>query len=387
VRFQPGDRVLLEGGQTFKGFIWLQAAASGSAAKPIVFGSYGRGRATVSSGTGFGFYAFNTGCVEVRDLVFKGTDRLSNTAAGVIFYTDVPDSHLRHLVLHNLEVSGYRKAGISIGSWKGGSGYDDVRITNCRSYANGEAGLASYAEALAAHHNWYIARCRTFDNAGRADVPDRPTGSGIVLSGVDGAVVEHCRAYRNGWLNAHPEGGPVGIWGWRCNNLVIQHCVAHHNRSGTPHDGGGFDLDGGCTNSVLQHNLSYQNQGPGYLLAQYRDAPPFHHNVVRSNVSINDARRNGTGAIMLWSTGASGGIQHSAIYDNVVVIGPTKDKSATKALYVCSGGISSTVFRHNLLLTTGGVPKVVTEEAGRLAVDYLENCCGNLTPVLAAPQP
>ena len=38
--------------------------------------------------------------------------------------------------------------------------------------------------------------------------------------------------------------GRVGIWGWFCGRLVIQHNVAHHNKTSKgAHDGGGFDLD------------------------------------------------------------------------------------------------------------------------------------------------
>jgi hypothetical protein len=355
-RLAPGDLVLFEGGSSFAGSISLRNYNQATGLQPIVFGSYGAGRAYINSGSSYGFYAHNVGGIELRRLNFVGSGRLSNTNSGIIFFLDSANVHLQHIVLDSVTVQGYRATGISIGSWNGTSGYDGVRITNCITSANGEAGLASYAQDLAAHHNWYVAYCKAFDNAGRADITTTHTGNGIVLSGIDSALVEHCEAYNNGWLNANPSGGPVGIWGWCCNNLTIQKCESHHNRSGTNHDGGGFDLDGGCTNSVLQYNYSHDNDGPGYLLAQYPSAPPLTDVTIRYNISENDGRRRNQGAIMLWSSGSNGGIQRAAIYNNTIYITPPADGSRPKAVDITSGGISDITFRNNLLQTTGSLP-------------------------------
>ncbi|MFC7668706.1 right-handed parallel beta-helix repeat-containing protein [Hymenobacter humi] len=366
---QPGDRVLFEGGQTFQGGIWLQAASQGTPAQPIVLSSYGAGRATISSGTSFGFYGENNAGIELRRLAFVGSGRLSNSRLGVIFYIGTADTHLRHLRLDSLEVSGYQKTGILIGSWKGASGYTDVRITNCNTYANGEAGLASYAESLAAHHDWYVGNCKAYDNSGRTDVTNTHTGNGIVLSGIDGALIEKCEAYHNGWLNANQSGGPVGIWGWCCNNLVIQNCESHHNSSGTTKDGGGFDIDGGCTNSILQYNYSHDNGGPGYLLAQYPGAPPMTDLTIRYNVSENDAQKDNQGAITLWSSGSNGGIQRASIHNNTVLVSRPANGSYPRALYVMSGDVSGITLRNNVLKTTDGMPLVTSVTTSGLRME------------------
>ena len=358
--FQPGDRVLFEGGQTFAGGIWLQASSQGTPAQPIVLSSYGVGKATIASGASFGFFGANNAGIELRRLNFVGNGRLTNTNSGVIFYIDAPNTHLQHLRLDSLEVSGYQKTGILVGSWNGTSGYADVRITACLAYANGEAGLASHSQDLQAHQNWYVGNCKAYDNAGRADITTTHTGNGIVLSGINGALIERCEAYNNGWLNANPSGGPVGIWGWCCNNLVIQNCESHHNRSGTTHDGGGFDIDGGCTNSILQYNYSHDNEGPGFLLAQYPGAPPMHDLTVRYNVSKNDARRHNQGALHVWSSGANGGIQRAVFHNNTVVVTPPADGSRPKAVFVTSGGISEVSLRNNVLQTSGGLAVLST---------------------------
>lgn len=370
-RFQPGDRILFQAGHEFAGSVWLQSA--GTADAPIVLGSYGPGMATISSGTGFGLYVPDAGGVEVRRLKFQGSGRLTNTNSGVIFTTSLPNQQLNHIVLDSLDVSGYLRSGIILGSGSAGSGYDDVRITNCLAHANGEAGISSYSYyPQLSHRDWYVGNCQAFDNSGRQDVTTTHTGNGIVLSGIDGALVEHCEAYNNGWLNSNPGGGPVGIWGWLCNELVIQDCESHHNRSGLAHDGGGFDLDGGCTNSVLQYNYSHDNDGAGYLLAQFYGAPPMHDLTIRYNISENDARRYGQGAIMLWSSGDNGGIQRAAIHNNSVYLTPASDNTKAKAFYLSSNGVSDIAVRNNIFQTTGGVSQVQVLSTGGL---YLQGNC------------
>jgi hypothetical protein len=377
--FQPGDRVLFEGGQTFAGSIDLGSNA-GTPTHPLVVGSYGRQAAVITSGTSFGLYAYNTAGIEVRHLVFRGDGVSTNTQDGVSFYLDAPATNLQYLRFDSLEVSGYRHSGIAVGSWNGTSGYSDVRITNCQTHANGETGIATYAEALAAHHDWYVGNCQAFDNSGLANVTYTNTGSGIVMAGIDGALVENCLAYHNGWLNANPGGGPVGIWGYCCNNLVIQHCEAHHNSSGTAHDGGGFDLDGGCTSSILQYNYSHDNGGPGYLLAQYGDAPPMHDLTIRYNVSENDARQYSQGAIMVWSSGASGGIQRVLIHNNTVTVTPPADGSQPKALLIMSDGFSDLVIRNNVFVTTSYLQVLNTICATNLRLEG--NCYWNATQLI-----
>lgn len=362
-RLQPGDRVLLAGGQSFDGSLLISSSSYGTTSQPLTFSSYGPGRATINSGESCGFYAYNRAAIEVRNLAFVGSGRLRNKNSGINFYLDSASTQLQHICLDSLNISGYRDSGILIGSWNGLSGYRDVRITNCQVHDNGAAGINSYSEyPLAqpgkAHHDWYIGNCVANDNPGRADVTDNNSGNGIVLAGIDGAMIERCIAYRNGWLNANLGGGPVGIWGWYCNNLTIQLCESHHNSSGTSKDGGGFDLDGGCTNSVMQYNYSHDNQGPGYLLAQFDGAPAMHDLTVRYNISENDAWGYSLGAIMLWSTGANGGIVRADIYNNTVFLGPTANGSMPSAFSIISDGIKDVAVRNNLLQTSPGQPVV-----------------------------
>lgn len=351
--FQPGDCILFEAGQTFSGGIWLQGA--GTAAQPIIVSSYGTGHATINSGTSSGFYSYNGAGIELRRLTFIGAGELTNNYSGVIFYLDAPNTSLNYLRLDSLDVSGYPSAGLNVVSQNGANGYSDVRINFCQSHDNGEVGITSSSQALNAHHNWYVGNCQAYNINGRRDITNRHTGNGIVLAGIDSVVIEHCLAHNNGALNGHDWGGPAGIWGYNCNNLTIQYCEAHHNDSGTLYDGGGFILDGGCTNSVLQYNYSHDNSGPGFMLSEYDGASTMHDVVVRYNVSDNDARGGGQGALEVWSS-RTGGIVNATFYNNTVRLGVAIDNSQPKAVKVMSCGYTNLSFRNNVLQATDGVP-------------------------------
>ncbi|WP_461490002.1 right-handed parallel beta-helix repeat-containing protein [Pontibacter sp. HJ8] len=355
--FAPGDSILFEGGATFSGSIFFGPTVKGTPDQPIVLSSYGEARAIISSGTQAGIYVENTAGFKVQHLIFRGSGRETNTASGVDFYMELPNTRLAYIAIDNVEVYGYREAGISIGSWSGTSGYDDVTITNCLSHDNGDSGIKTYADDYKiGHKNVYIAHSKAFNNAGLPDRTWSHSGNGIVMGGVDGGIIEYCEAYNNGWLNAWTSGGPVGIWGYLCNNLIIQYNESHHNRTGTTKDGGGFDIDGGSTNSIMQYNYSHDNEGAGYLLAQFDYAPVMKNIVVRYNISENDGRKNGYAAIHLWSTTAkkAQAIQNAQIYNNTVYLSPAAS-GVPKAVWVQAGGATQATFRNNLFVTTGGV--------------------------------
>jgi hypothetical protein len=165
-------------------------------------------------------------------------------------------------------------------------------------------------------------------------------------------VIERCEAYENGASNTHV-GGPVGIWVWDVNNALIQHNESHHNRTNSTADGGGFDFDGGVTNSVMQYNYSHDNAGPGYGVYQFKGARPLNNLTVRYNLSVNDARKNQYGAIDFWNGNGSNGIRNVDVYNNTVYVTPSAG-AAPKALRFVSGTTNVAV-RNNVFQTTGGV--------------------------------
>ncbi|MFD2247911.1 T9SS type A sorting domain-containing protein [Pontibacter ruber] len=360
MQFLPGDTILFEGGVMFPGSLYFGSNVKGTASKPIVISSYGTDRAVISSGTSKGIMVYNSAGFKLKNLVFQGAGRTTNTTPGVEFYMDLPYSRLEYIAIENVEVYGYQQAGISIGSWKQSSGFDNVSITRCAVHDNGKAGIESYAEARLGHSNVYVGYNKVYNNAGIPTKTDLHSGNGIVLGGVNGGTIEYCEAYNNGWLNAWRDGGPVGIWGWHCNNLIIQYNESHHNKTGTTKDGGGFDIDGGSTNCIMQYNYSHDNEGAGYLIAQYNYAPEMKGIIVRYNISENDGRRNGYGGIHLWSSGANGGIQDAHIYNNTIYMTPAAS-GIPKGVWIQQGGTTIATFRNNIIQVSGGLQAVLGE--------------------------
>ena len=337
VRFNPGDRVLFRAGETFAGNLRLDADDAGTAGQPVTIASYGPaggGRATIDAGRGTGVRIENTGGVRVADLVVVGAGRRDNRGSGVEFVSTLRGGRrLAHVRIENVEVRGFGAEGVWVHaapSDRSASGYDDVLIADCVARDNAHTGIyvAGCLDAdpgeqpkRYAHTNVRVTRCLAAGNAGdpRARRLNR-SGSGILLDGVDQAVVEHCEATGNGADSRATHGGPVGIWCTASNRVTIQFCKSHRNRTGAGHDGGGFCLDGGVCNSVLQHNVSEENDGSGYGLYQYAGAPPAFNNAVRHNVSRNDGRRNGYAGIHVWDDART--LRDVRVHNNEVRVGP-----------------------------------------------------------------
>jgi hypothetical protein len=323
---QPGDMILFEGGATFAGSLKFDIEDSGSPENPVIITSYGEGRATISSGSETGLLAKNTSGFIVKDLNFSGASLdIDNKSSGIHFYTDLDSVKPEFIRIENVEVCGYRWNGISIQGDRnnGHSGFRDVRIKNAVVHDNGDKGIAVGGPMPPddwANKDIYIGHCTVYNIRGILGQHGH-TGNGIIVSSLDGGLIEYCVAYNNGENSDYLEsGGPIGIWAWDSRNVVIQFCEAYENKTGNRSDGGGFDLDGGCVNCVMQYNYSHDNHGAGYGIYQYSGARPFKGNIIRYNISENDGRNNKYGGINLWSTNSSGGMQDTKIYNNTIYV-------------------------------------------------------------------
>ena len=387
----PGDRLLLEGGARHPGSLLLDADDVGTPVRPIQIGTYGRGRAVVDGGSGPAVRVIDTGGVEVVGLTLVGDGADANRGDGVLFENRLLGAtRLVHVRVQDVEASGFGGYGVRVETssshllWVAldfllppKAGYRDVRIERVAAHDNGLAGIYVHGEfnllwgGTYAHRDVYIGHCQAYRNVGRSG-PDLPhTGSGIVVSDVDGAVIEHSVAFENGLRSESWVGGPVGIWAWDATRVVIQDNVAYRNRTSGPKDGGGFDLDGGVTHSVMQRNLSYDNDGSGFLLAQFPSAYPFHDNVVRYNVSVGDGRKNSTAGILVWSGDPESPILRTTVSNNTVVQVPS-EQGTPSALLIRGASAEGFVARDNVFVTVGAVP-LVTHMPGQRGLDLAGN--------------
>ena len=358
----PGDRLLFRGGDVLEGNLVVKVAGSPSAKSPITLGSYGQGKATIRAVNGTGVAIKNIGGIVIRDLIIESKDRLTNQGSGLsILNTLSGDMRLEFVRVENIEVHGFGKDGISVGGAPADnsrSGFRDVRIMGCRASNNAYVGIHVYGK-----HDYYakkysnrdvaIINCIAHDNPGDPDFLDNHSGNGILIHDVDGGLIDGCAAFGNGGLCRAKAGGPVGIWAWSSRRLVIQNCVSVRNRTGGNYDGGGFDFDGGVSESILQYNYSAENDGAGFLVYDFGAAPfRMTGNVIRFNISENDGQKNGFAGIFVKSVGES--IECLQVYHNTVFVSPPRSGGASLPAAVFVEKSKDCRFHNNLFITSGG---------------------------------
>ena len=171
--------------------------------------------------------------------------------------------------------------------------------------------------------------------------------------------IEHCESWNNGGENGGLTGGPCGIWAHCADRVTIRHCKAYENRTAGTHDGGGFDLDGGVTNSVIEFCESWNNDGAGYLMWNNKHAPfTLSGNIIRDCVSTNDGRRHGYGGIHI---GTSGEPITDIWVRNCRVTQHPASSGTPSCVWVGGKANENIVFRGNTFTATGGVPEIVYE--------------------------
>ena len=318
---RPGDRLLLQGGAHFAGELKLDSADAGNARDPVRVGTYGHGRATIVGHRQSGIVIYNTAGIRISGLNIIGRNALNSRYCGIILYTTrLGQRRLDGVTIKSMDVSGFG-TGISIGAAHE-AGFEHVSVTHSRVHGNLDAGLETYGPSVNfsgptvyAHADIKISRVIAFDNLGDPADTTNNSGSGIVLGSVKHAAIVWSVAYHNGGNGGAPRQGPEGIWAYDSTKISIAHDLAYGNTSATNVDGGGFGLDIGTSDSVMQDDMAYGNKGPGFLL--YGRQPTAQSgNVVRFDISSGDA----------WTRGSAGGIQvggqyQAAVYQNTVVAG------------------------------------------------------------------
>jgi hypothetical protein len=167
----------------------------------------------------------------------------------------------------------------------------------------------------------------------------------------DSVTIDHCTATNNGWDMPRLGNGPVGIWTWMSDHVTIQYCISYRNRTSKGgKDGGGFDLDGGVTNSLIQYCLSYENAGAGYGLFQYPGASDWKNNTIRYCVSINDAHTTeGAGSFFIWNgSDESSQLTDCYFYNNVAY-----SSSAPVISFENASEHENFIFSNNIFLGSG----------------------------------
>jgi hypothetical protein len=310
--------VLFAGGQTFDGNLKFKGLA-GTKEQPILIGTFGKGRATINGGAGNSVWIDSCSWLQIKNLKVVGDGRLSgNKGSGIEL------RHVQNCTIDSLEASGFLWSGVKA------LGGKNLKITNVYAHDNGFSGINVESDGKDAgglegsggktFRNVYIANCIAENNPGCPVVKNNHSGNGILIGGVTNGMIEYCEAMNNGWDMPRDGNGPVGIWAYQSDSVTIQYCYSHHNKtSATGKDGGGFDFDGGITNSVMQYNYSAHNEGAGYGIFQYAGATTWANNTIRYNTSYNDGSKNGKCGILMWCDPSAVPMKGFKAYKNTIV--------------------------------------------------------------------
>jgi hypothetical protein len=368
--FSAGSTISFNGGQTFAGS--LIVPSSGSTAGVITFTSYGTGNATISPSAGSnGILATNQSYFTVENLNIIGTGQTIDLIDGVVIQnTQSGNTKLNGVTLNNLNVSLFAHSGVVVKGTNGTSGFNGLTVSNVVAHDNcgattgggGSAGIyvwgAGYGSGISApsHTNITITNCTVYNNTGAAGDTNW-TGSGIVLAECGNSIIEYCVAHDNGAFS-NTSSGPVGIWTFDSTGIIIQFNEVYKQGSATV-DGGGYDLDGGVTNSVIQYNYSHGNKGTGYLLYAYNDGSvtTWDNNTLRYNISENDGVGGGG------TPASAGGIEiaQDSTMTNAFVYNNTVFNNVATNLFVTrnsmTGYVANNIFMAgvslNIILTDG----------------------------------
>lgn len=263
--FVAGDEVSFQGGQSFSGLI--APSSGGTTANPIVFDSYGAGRASIL-GTNAGFFVGAFGGVTIQDLNFPGPGvGTAGLSDGIVLFQGTGTQVTAAVKILRVDISGW-KGGIGVGGTT--KGYAHITVDEADLHGNRDYGFVSYGPTFTgsnyANADITIRRSNAYSNLGNPLNTTTHTGDGIAVGSTDGALIERSSAHDNGSNNTASE-GPVGLWTYDSNAVTIRRSISYSNRTSGANDGGGFDLDQNVTGALLQDDLAWGNDGSGFLVS------------------------------------------------------------------------------------------------------------------------
>ena len=306
-----GDTVYFRSGNVFNGTLLITPGTNGTQGQPVVITSYGGAYATINAKDSVGINIYKGAYIKLQRLALVGSGRKAgNVKNGLAII------NCSKISAEDLNISGFQKSGMLI--------YASQNVIANRVFAhdNGSAGItveAPYPKRES--RDIKILNCRAENNPGDPTNLTNHSGNGIIVGNCINVLIDHCTATNNGWGMPRIGNGPVGVWCYEADSVVIQHCLSYKNKTSKGGaDGGGFDLDGGVTNSVIQYCFSYENQGSGYCIFQYWGASPWHHNVFRYNISENDGTVSDSQAgLYVWNSSDDEKIFYDCdVYGNII---------------------------------------------------------------------
>lgn len=303
--FQPLDVVAFLGGQTFSGTLSIQSG--GSVLGVLKFTAYGVGKATIASTIGNnGIQAVDKGYLTIDNFIVTGTN---SGSAGVGILTSQTSVNVNNIIVSNCDVSLFPDSGIMhTAGTKIINGYtvDGCTATSCAfGVINGTAGIrcrGTYGASARSAYNCFnvLFRNSTVSHNFGANGTTSHCGSGFLMTQTNGGLGQGLVADDNG-KNCNNVSGPTGIWVADSIGVSYVACESKNTKTGSG-DGGGFDIDGGCTNCSVIGCYAHDNVGFGLLNFMYDDPTNILDNS-GNYFAFNIAQRNGAGGMKVSSGG------------------------------------------------------------------------------------
>jgi hypothetical protein len=295
---RPGSRLLLRRGTTCTGT--LAPRGSGTARRPIVVGAYGRGpgRPHVRGAGVDAVLLRDADHVVLQDLEVTNPGATEARRRGVHVVATagvMRDVTLRRLHVHDVDGDLAKDAGGSGGIQVDVIGaeptrFDDLLIERNRIADVSRSGIfvvgTADGDRPRATQPWPAASTRVRIRGNRLA---RLGGDGIVPLGTAGAVVER-NVVSEGNLRGRGLADPrgmicnAGIWTFHANRTTIRRNEVFGMRFNGC-DGSAFDVDYDQDGTVVERNVSHDNEG-GFILF-CTDAAPRRADV-RFNLSVDD---------------------------------------------------------------------------------------------------
>lgn len=352
--FQPGDRILVKAGTSYKGR--LAPKGSGNSSNLISIGVYGEGARPRIDGEGKVLDTLllrNVEFWEVEGLEITNQDKERQPwRTGVRIVSD-GFGKMRGITVRNLyvhDVNGdLRKEQEGCGIYfesRGGnqSHFDGLIIENCHVVRTDRNGICQRTAG----------RARSVGVVIRRNLLEDIGGDGIKIWGSNGALVEH-NVIRGGRMRC--EDYAAGIWPFSSDDTLIQFNEVSGYK-GT-RDGQGFDSDYQCRRSVFQYNYSHDNEGGFFLIC----GPGNSYNegtIIRYNVSQND----GINSARVFHFG--GGSSNTLIYNNTIYIGSNQDLPLVLCTEWDRGNPKDVRFFNNIFYVDGRVTYDLGKSSGMI---------------------
>lgn len=327
---KPGDNIYLKAGDKFNGSLQL-LNESGSAQKPINITTFGdsQQRAFIdAAGELAGIEIKNSSHINISNIDIEAdggkpkkiqdTKNAQAMRMGVLIYIEKRyNQKFGHITLDNLKIhdiyhydfgdidragdvntqNGTQAYGYGIRLFNRGNGpktlLTDITIKNSEIYDVAHTGIKATAHNPKIQTSPYPVLKKLINNITLKNNHLHDIGGpGIMFGGVDGSLVAHnitdrtgsSTDFDNGKYDARKWGRGSGMWTWNTNDVLVEY-NEFKNAVG-PADSAGFHIDFHCSNIVIQHNFSMNNEGAFIeILGNNRN------NSYRYNVSVNDGYR------------------------------------------------------------------------------------------------